>query len=105
MFLEKCIALVKKNIENSEFSVETFSSEMAMSRSALFKKLKSVSGLSTSEFIRTIRLKRAEKFLKSGEYTITEVIFMVGFSDPKYFRTCFKKQFGKIPSEYVKSLK
>lgn len=104
-FLEKCINLVKMNIENSEFSVEKFSVEMAMSRSALFKKIKSISGLSTSEFIRTIRLKRAIKFLKSGRYSITEIVFMVGFSDPKYFRTCFKKQFGKNPNEYLKSLK
>ncbi len=104
-FLEKCIRLVKKNIDNSEFSVETFCLEIAMSRSALFKKLKSISGLSSSEFIRTIRLKKAVKLLKSGRYNITEVIYMVGFSDPKYFRTCFKKQFGKNPNEFVKSLK
>lgn len=69
------------------------------------REIKSITGQSTSEFIRTIRLKRAAKHLRSGKYSITEVIFMVGFSDPKYFRTCFKKQFGKNPSEYIKSLK
>ena len=94
-----------KNIDNPKFSVETFASEIAMSRSALFKKLKSVTDQSTTEFIRSIKLKRAIEYLKSGKYSITEVIFMVGFSDPKYFRTCFKKQFGKIPSEYQKSLR
>jgi len=104
-FLDKCIKIIKKNIDNPQLSVESFSSDIAMSRSALFKKLKSISGQSTSEFIRTIRLKRAAKHLRSGKYNITEVIFMVGFSDPKYFRTCFKKQFGKNPSEYIKSLK
>ncbi len=103
-FLKKSIDIIKKNIDNPEFTVETFASEIAMSRSALFKKLKSVTGQSTTEFIRSIKLKRAIKYLKSGEYSITEVIFMVGFSDPKYFRTCFKKQFGVSPSQYIKSL-
>jgi YesN/AraC family two-component response regulator len=104
-FLEKAIEIIKKNIDNPEFTVETFSSEIAMSRSALFKKLKSITGQSTTEFIRSIKLKKAIKFLKSSKYSITEVIFMVGFSDPKYFRTCFKKQFGVSPSQFVKSLK
>ncbi|RUA10166.1 MAG: hypothetical protein DSY82_05115 [Flavobacteriia bacterium] len=104
-FLEKAVSIIKDNMDNPDFSVEIFASEIAMSRSTLFKKLKSITGLSTSEFIRSIRIKRAAKHLRSGEYSITEVIFMVGFSDPKYFRTCFKKQFGKTPSEYIKSLK
>jgi signal transduction histidine kinase/ligand-binding sensor domain-containing protein/DNA-binding response OmpR family regulator len=104
-FLEKAVNIVKDNLDNPDFSVEVFTSEIAMSRSTLFKKLKSVTGLSTSEFIRSIRIKKAAKYLRSGEYSITEVIFMVGFSDPKYFRTCFKKQFDKNPSEYLKSFK
>jgi len=102
-FLEKAVSIVKDNMDNPDFSVENFASEIAMSRSALFKKLKSITGMSTSEFIRSIRIKRAAKHLRSGEYSVTEVIFMVGFSDPKYFRTCFKKQFGKNPSEYIKA--
>jgi YesN/AraC family two-component response regulator len=103
-FLEKSINIIKKNIDNPDFSVEIFAIEIGMSRSALFKKLKAITGQSTSEFIRIVRLKKAAKLLKSAEYSITEVIFMVGFSDPKYFRTCFKKLFGKNPSEYLKSL-
>ncbi|WP_111624403.1 helix-turn-helix domain-containing protein [Arenibacter echinorum] len=60
---------------------------------------------STSEFIRTIRIKRASNLIKSGGYSITEVVFMVGFSDLKYFRTCFKKQFGKTPGNYIKTFR
>ena len=101
-FLEKCIKIVKNNIQNPEFSVEIFSSEIGMSRSILYKKLKSISGLSTSEFTRMIRMKRAMKLLKSGRYSVTEVIYMVGFSDPKYFRKRFKEQFGNNPNEYLK---
>ena len=100
-FLEKSLKIIKKNLDNPDFSVEKFSLDIGMSRSALFNKIKSITGQSTSEFIRTIRLKKAANLIKSGKYSITEVIFMVGFSDPKYFRTCFKKQFNQTPSEYL----
>ena len=104
-FIEKSINIIKKNVDNTEFSVEKFALEIGMSRSALFLKLKSITGQSTSEFIRTIRLNKAAKLIKSGKYSITEVIYMVGFSDPKYFRTCFKKHFGCTPSSYLSNFK
>ena len=101
-FIEKSIEIVKKNLDNANFSVEQFALEIGMSRSALFLKLKSVTGQSSSEFIRTIRINNAAKLIRSMKYSISEIIYMVGFSDPKYFRTCFKKQFGMRPSEYLK---
>ena len=101
-FIEKSIEIVKKNLDNANFSVEQFALEIGMSRSALFLKLKSVTGQSSSEFIRTIRINNAAKLIRSMKYSISEIIYMVGFSDPKYFRTCFKKQFGIRPSEYLK---
>ena len=99
-FIEKSIEIVKKNMDNTNFSVEQFALEIGMSRSSLFLKLKSVTGQSSSEFIRTIRIRNAAKLIKSNNYSISEIIYMVGFSDPKYFRTCFKKQFGTLPSQY-----
>ena len=104
-FIEKSINIIKKNLDNTEFSVEKFALEIGMSRSALFLKLKSITGQSTSEFIRTIRLNKAAKLIESGKYSITEVIYMVGFSDPKYFRTCFKKHFDCTPSSYFSNFK
>ncbi|XCF06359.1 two-component regulator propeller domain-containing protein [Tamlana crocina] len=104
-FLKKSYQFIDKNIDNSDYTVEKFSIDMSMSRSALHKKIKSITGQSTSEFIRTIRIKRAATLIVSGQYSITEVVFMVGFSDIKYFRTCFKRQFGQTPSEYIKSFK
>ncbi|NJX14441.1 hybrid sensor histidine kinase/response regulator transcription factor [Tamlana crocina] len=104
-FLKKCLKIVKKNIDNTDYSVEQFAMDIGMSRSALHLKIKSITGQSTSEFMRTIRIKRASNLIKSGKYSITEVVFMVGFSDPKYFRTCFKKQFGQTPTEYINSYK
>lgn len=104
-FMKQATQVVKNNIDDPLYSVETFAVDMALSRSALFKKIKSITGQSTSEFIRTIRLNKASKLLVSGKYSITEVIYMVGFSDPKYFRTCFKKQFGSTPSSYLNNFK
>jgi len=104
-FLEKSVKIIKKNLDNPNFSVELFALEIGISRSALFKKIKSITNQSTSEFIRTIRIKKAANLIKSGKYSITEIVFMVGFSDPKYFRTCFKKQYDKTPSEYLKEFK
>ena len=104
-FIEKSINIIKKNLDNTEFSVEKFALEIGMSRSALFLKLKSITGQSTSEFIRTIRLNKAAKLIESGKYSITEIIYLVGFSDPKYFRTCFKKHFDCTPSSYLSNFK
>jgi YesN/AraC family two-component response regulator len=104
-FIEKSINIIKKNLDNTEFSVEKFALEIEMSRSALFLKLKSITRQSTSELIRTIRLNKAAKLIESGKYSITEVIYMVGFSDPKYFRTCFKKHFDCTPSSYFSNFK
>ena len=87
--IKKSIEIIKKNIDNASFSVEQFNQDMGMSRSALYIKIKSITGQSTSEFIRTIRINSAAKLIKSGRYSISEIIYMVGFSDPKYFRTCF----------------
>jgi DNA-binding response OmpR family regulator len=101
-FIKKSIEIVKKNLDNANFSVEQFALEIGMSRSSLFLKLKSVTGQSSSEFIRTIRVNNAAELIRSKKYSISEIVYMVGFSDPKYFRTCFKKQFGILPSRYIK---
>ena len=103
-FIKKSIEIVQKNMDNANFSVEQFALDIGMSRSALFLKIKSITGQSSSEFIRTIRINNAAKLIKSRRYSISEIIYMVGFSDPKYFRTCFKKQFGTLPSEYAKKI-
>ena len=67
--------------------------------------MKGVVGQSTNEFIRSIRLKRAAELLISGDFTISEVTYKVGFNDLKYFRKCFKIQYKMTPSEYVNQFK
>ncbi len=100
-FLKKAIKCVEDNMSNPEFNVEIFMKEIGVSRSLLFRKLKSLTGQSTTEFIRTIRIKRAGQILKQDSLLISETAYEVGFSDLKYFRECFKKFHGMSPSEFV----
>lgn len=101
-FMDKLTAIINLNIENSDYSVMSLSSDMAMSRSSLYNKLKAIAGQSPNDFIRLQRLKRAADLLKQRRYTIMEIAIMTGFSDTKYFATIFKKQFGVTPSSYAK---
>ncbi len=99
-FLRKAAGIVEKHMDNPEFSVEQFSIEMSMDRNNLFRKLKKIINQSSSQFIRTIRLKRAAQLLQQKTAPIGEIAYMVGFDKPSYFTECFKKQFGVTPSEF-----
>ncbi|MCU0367195.1 MAG: helix-turn-helix transcriptional regulator, partial [Bacteroidales bacterium] len=92
--------IMEKNIENSDLTVEELVSMIGMGRSVFFKKLKSLTGLAPIEFIREVRVKRAAQLIESGQYTISQVTYMVGCNDPRYFSRIFKQRFGITPSEY-----
>ena len=85
---------------DTEFNAESFSKAMAISRSQLHRKLQALTGYSTTEFIRSIRLKRAAQLMRQGYGTISEIAFAVGFNHLSYFSECFKKQFGMNPKEF-----
>ena len=78
----------------------TFSSDMAMDRSNLYRKMQSLVGKSPLEFIRSMRMKRAAQLLKTGKYSIIEVSVMVGYNSTRIFSQNFKETFGVIPSQY-----
>lgn len=101
-FLEKCIAVVEAHLEDEEFNVKALASAMAMSHSALYKKVKSISGQSVNAFIRFIRLRKAAGLLIHTDANINEAAAEVGFTSVKYFREQFAKLFGMKPSEYTK---
>jgi signal transduction histidine kinase/ligand-binding sensor domain-containing protein/DNA-binding response OmpR family regulator len=101
--LQKAINSVEKHMSDTEFSVDTFTKEMGMSRSRMHRKLKALTEQSTSEFIRSIRLKRALSLLEKSRMSIEEVAYSVGFNSTAYFTKCFRTQFGKTPSEFIKS--
>ena len=101
-FLNNCIAIVEKHMEDPEFSIKVLAQELGMSRENVFKKIKSISGHSSTSFIRFIRLRKAAEIFINTENTIRETMFIVGISDLKYFRAQFKKVFGMNPSDYIR---
>ncbi len=102
IFLKKAMDLIEEHMTNPDFNVENMAQEIGVSRSKLYLKLKALTGQSSSEFIRTVRLKRAVQLLESSDLTVKEIMYMTGFNTASYFSKCFKKQFGIVPSEYVK---
>lgn len=102
--VEKAIRIVEDNMEDSDFSVEVLSQELALSRGYLYKKLMAITGKGPAEFIRIIRLKRARQLLANSQLQIAEVAYKCGFNSPKRFAQNFRNEFGMLPSEFVKGL-
>jgi len=101
-FLTKTITIIEEHINNFDFDVSQLTDKMAVSRVQLFRKLKALTDQSPSEFIRTIRLKRAAQLLDKGFGNIAEVTYQVGFNNLSYFSKCFRELFGLSPSDFVK---
>ena len=105
LFLKQAVIKVEDNLSDDTFDFDQFAEIMATSKSTLHRKLKSLTGLSPGEFIRSIRLKHAVQMLTNNMGNISEIAFAVGFNDPKYFSRCFKIEFGLTPREYQDSKK
>ena len=99
-FLARLLDVMDKQMDNNTLTVDELVEEMGMGRTVFFNKLKSLTGLSPVEFIREMRVKRAAKLLEERQYNITEVTYMVGMNDSRYFAKCFKNTYGVTPSEY-----
>ena len=102
-FLDKVISVIKSNMSEGDFDVVQLADALAVSKSSLYRKMKLATGLSPIEFIRNIRLKHGSQLLKDKSISVAEVAYECGFSNPKYFATCFKEEFGVTPKEYQKS--
>lgn len=100
-FLKRAVDCVNSHLDDPNFDHTTFSNELGMSKSTCFRKLKSLTGLSYSSFVRNIRMKAACKIMeeKSG-IRVSELAYLVGYNDPRYFSSCFKKEFGMLPTDY-----
>ncbi|HEY4786586.1 MAG TPA: helix-turn-helix domain-containing protein, partial [Bacteroidales bacterium] len=99
-FLKKAYEVVEKYIEDPDFDVHQFSSELGMSRAQLYRKIDAVSGQSVHEFIRIVRLKKAADLLADSNLTVSEIVSKVGFNSFAYFTKSFKDYFGVTPSQY-----
>lgn len=103
-FMSDLVKLIMENIENEEFGVTEITSALGVSRSLLHIKLKKLTDVSITEFIRQIKMKEARKLLLNG-HNVSETSFAIGMSDPNYFTKCFKKHTGFTPSEFLKNIK
>jgi signal transduction histidine kinase/ligand-binding sensor domain-containing protein/DNA-binding response OmpR family regulator len=99
-FLEKANAIIEKELDNFNFSVNLFAQSVNLSQTMLYKKIKGITGYSPNEFIRIIRIKKAANLLKTTELNISEIAYKVGFDDPLYFSRCFKEQFSLSPKQF-----
>lgn len=102
-FFDKLNKLIEENI-SGDVDVNLISSNLAVSTSTLYRKMKALTGISTNEYIRKYKMQYAEHLLLEGKYSISEISFMVGMNSVAYFRRCFKAEYGEIPSEYLKKL-
>ncbi|GJM64381.1 two-component regulator propeller domain-containing protein [Persicobacter diffluens] len=100
-FLEQIKNIIEEEIENPNLDIEFFCSNLGVSRTWLYNKMKSLLDMSMNEFIRSCRLKHGAKLLITEKISVSQVAYAVGFNDPKYFTRCFKKEFGIGPKAYV----
>ena len=104
-FLEKAVGCVHAHLDDSDYDRERFASDMGMSASSLYNKLRAVTGMNATSFIRDIRMKEACRLAKTTPgIRVSDLAYSVGYKDPKYFSTIFKKEFGMQPSEYIESI-
>jgi signal transduction histidine kinase/ligand-binding sensor domain-containing protein/DNA-binding response OmpR family regulator len=97
-FMQKTLNYIHENISDPELSVELLASIVFLSRSQLYRKIKTLTGVSVNEFIRNVRLEKAKQLIELGNDNINEISYKVGFSTPSYFTKCFKLKFGHLPT-------
>ena len=103
--LKKAVKIIESNLQDPSFEVEILASELNMSRTTLYRKMKTLTGQSATEFIRNTRLKKAIEMIEKEKLSIEEVGMAVGFNSHSYFSHCFRQYFGKTPSEFITELK
>lgn len=103
-FFDKLEKVVSEHI-SGELDLGVLTQELGMSTSTLYRKIKSLTGLSPNEYIRRYKMQYAERLMLKGSYSISEIAYMVGMNSTAYFRRCFKAEYGMLPSEYLNRLK
>lgn len=98
-FIEKVLNYINANIGDPDLNVELLASQLNLSRSQLYRKIKALTNQTANEFLRNIRLQKAKQIIEKGNTNISEVCYKMGFSSPSYFTKCFKNYFGLLPTE------
>ncbi|WP_264524307.1 two-component regulator propeller domain-containing protein [Flavobacterium sp. N502536] len=99
--LKKAFKIVEENISNEQFDIPFFCTELGVSRTMLFLKIKAWTNYTPNEFIHEIRMKRAAQLLEQNKLNVSEVSYKVGFNNPKYFSKCFQKKYGETPTQFA----
>ena len=99
LFVEKFRTIIQANLGNSELNVETISHEMGISRAQLYRKIKSITGISPNDIVREARMRRADRLLETTDKSVSEIAYEVGFSSPSYFTKCYREFFGRTPNK------
>lgn len=101
-FLDALNSVIENHIDDTEFNIDHLACALGLSRSSLYAKFKSLTGITPNDYILSKKIKRAAHLLQSTQLQITEISDMLGFGSSRYFTRCFKKSFGIAPSEYRK---
>ena len=101
-FLSQLEKIILENLDQEKLDVLMIADSIGMSRSSLFRKIKAITGLNINQYTRKVKMDKALALLKTGNYTIAQVSYEVGFNNVKYFRKLFKEQFENLPSEFTK---
>ena len=102
-FLKDVIKVVEDKMADTGFNIDAVAESMAMGRTTFYKKFKSLTSLTPVEFVRDMRLQRAKQYLDAGGINVSEIAYTVGFSNPKYFSTCFREKYHVSPTDYQRS--
>lgn len=99
-FVHDIHTIIENNLNANDFNIDTIADTIGLSRSAFFKKLKSLTGFAPVDLVREIRLNKAAKLIENSDESISEIAYSVGFRDAGYFGKCFRKKYGMTPKEY-----
>lgn len=103
LLLKKLTDTIMENYSNPEFGVDEFADAVGLSRSSLNRKMREILQTTANNYIRDIRIEKAEELLRTSSLQINEICYKVGFQTPSYFIKCFRKKYGKSPNEYANS--
>lgn len=102
-FMKEVMSWLGEHIENSDLTIDQLASHLGLGRTTMYNKLKSLTGKSPVELIKEYRITKSKLLLRTGQFSVSEVAYRVGFSDPGYFSRCFREQFHMSPAEYLKT--
>ena len=98
--MDRIMKCINENLSDPDFNVEKLTEQVGISRAQLHRKMKEITGISTGDFIRNLRLEQAARLIAENKINVTQVAYAVGFNNQTHFSTVFKKHYGMTPTEY-----